>query len=325
MTWFEALTGFPERSGDDVRSKIRLDGTRLTSLVNGREFDAGSFATPTLSDLRRKTKPRAGDRICVSETVGCVRALHADTANANAVFQVASQFNCLEMATPAITPEDGIGIYETDWTQGPACSISAGAGTIYRNYFANVNGHVGQTRDNQIDCLEDVGRHFGRDFWQMENGYCFPTASGLQQIENRLANCSSQELDEIRAKLRVGVQSQTQVTVDHAVHFVSQVFCSALPVAYSNISNSQWDHFPRLVLDATYESTFHVAVQNLEETVCRKLYLTLVGGGVFGNRSDWILSAIARSLELFAWADLDVRIVSHGSSNAEVGRFLRSI
>ena len=109
MTWFEALTGFPERSGDDVRSKIRLDGTRLTSLVNGREFDAGSFATPTLSDLRRKTKPRAGDRICVSETVGCVRALHADTANANAVFQVASQFNCLEMATPAITPEDGIG------------------------------------------------------------------------------------------------------------------------------------------------------------------------------------------------------------------------
>ena len=33
------------------------------------------------------------------------------------VSQVASQFNCLEMATPTNTPEDGIGIYEFDMTQ----------------------------------------------------------------------------------------------------------------------------------------------------------------------------------------------------------------
>lgn len=264
----------------------------------------------------------AGNHIRVSQLVGDVRSLHQDVANANAVFQVASQFNCLEMATPQFVPENGVGIYQNDQTQGPACSISAGAGTIYRNYFADVNGLSGQTRDNQIDCLESIGRHFGGDVWKMENGYCFPTSSGLARIESQLANSSSQELDDIRAKLNVGVQSKTQVTIGDATHLVTQVFCSALPVSYSDISESRWNHFPRLILDPTYEATFHVAVQNLVDTGCRKLYLTMVGGGVFGNKLDWILSSIGRSLELFAWANLDVYMVSYGSSKPELGSFL---
>ena len=37
-----------------------------------------------------------------------MRALHADPANAQALFQVASQFNTLEMTGPSVTPEDGI-------------------------------------------------------------------------------------------------------------------------------------------------------------------------------------------------------------------------
>lgn len=322
MTWFDVLTGFTEQSGDDVRSKLHLDGTRLNSTVNNRSFEMGTFSTPSLSALRRNTVPGDGDHLQAAELVGDVRSLHQDAANANAVFQVASQFNCLEMAAPHVIPEDGVGIYQNDWTQGPACSICAGAGTIYRNYFADVNGVSGQTRDNQIDCLKEIGRHFSGDLWQMENGYCFPTSSGLAQIEQHLANCSQQELDDIRAKLNVGVQSKTQVTIGDATHLVTQVFCSALPISYSDIPASKWDHFPRLILDATYEATFHVAVQNLAETGCQNLYLTLVGGGVFGNKLDWILSSIGRSLELFAWANLNVYIVSYGSSKPEVVKFL---
>ncbi|MEM6472010.1 MAG: hypothetical protein AAF802_20790 [Planctomycetota bacterium] len=322
MTWFEILTGFPERSGDDVRSKLLLDGSKLTSVVNNRTLDAGSFATPMLSDLRLKTRFDTHHRIQVSELVGDVRSLHQDPANADAVFQVASQFNCLEMAAPHVVPEDGVGIYENDRTQGSACSICAGAGTIYRNYFTVVNGRRGQTRNNQIDCLGEVGRHFGGEVWTMVNGYCFPTSSGLAQIENRLASCTSRELDEVRAKVKIGVQSNTEVTISEANQLVTQVFCSALPISYSDIPKSRWNHFPRLILDATYEATFHIAVQNLMRTGCRKLYLTLVGGGVFGNKLDWILSSIGRSLELFAWANLDTYVVSYGSSNPELVRYL---
>ena len=120
----------------------------------------------------------------------------------------------------------------------------------------------------------------------------------------------------------VGVQLKAQVTIGDASHLVTQVFCSALPISYSDLPAPKWDQFPRLILDATYEATFHVAVQNYAATGCRKLYLTLVGGGVFGNKLDWILSAIGRSLEPFAWADLDVFIVSHGSSKRELVDFL---
>lgn len=100
MTWFDVLTGFPERSGDDVRSRLRLDGTQFTSLTNRRTFDAGSFATPSLSQLRQQTSTGTGRQLRVTELVGDVRSLHQDPANDNAVFQVASQFNCLEMAAP---------------------------------------------------------------------------------------------------------------------------------------------------------------------------------------------------------------------------------
>ncbi len=322
MTWFDVLTGFSERSGSDVRSKLRFVGTRLNSTVNNRSFDAGAFSTPSLLALRQKTVSSLGDRLRVVELVADVRSLHQDPVNANAVFQVASQFNCLEMAAPHVVPEDGVGIYQNDWTQGPACSICAGAGTIYRNYFADVNGRTGQTGNTQINCLDDIERHFGGKLWQMVNGYCFPTSPGLAYIESLLANSSPQELDDIRAKLKVGVQSKTQVTIGDATHLVTQVFCSALPVSYSDIPESEWDYFPRLILDATYEALFHVAAQNLADTGCRKLYLTLVGGGVFGNKLDWILSSIGRSLGLFAWANLDVYIVSYGASKPEVVDFL---
>ena len=327
MTWFETLTGFPEASPDQVRAKLRLDGPQITSLVNDRSFNAGEFTTPTLEALRQVVQlPTTENPVRIEELVADVQSLHQDPSNVNAVFQVASQFNCLEMAAPHMVPEDGVGIYQNDWTQGPACCIGAGSGTIFRNYFVEHKGQVGQTAENQIDCLAGVGRHFGNSddkCWTMQNGYCFPNIRGLREIEQQLSKSSEFELDEIRKKLMVGVQSDTEVTLGNSPHRVTQVFCSALPVAYSNIKSKNWDHFPRLILDATYELTFYVALQNFLKTGCPKLYLTMVGGGVFGNKFEWILSAIDRSLERFANSGLDVKIVSYGGSKSEIAQFVR--
>ena len=101
----------------------------------------------------------------------------------NAVFQVASQFNCLEMASPHAVPEAGVGIYQSDPTQGPACCICAGAGTILRNYFVKLNGQLGQSADHQVDCLAAIDQYFDNatnQYWQMQNGYCLPTAAGTR-------------------------------------------------------------------------------------------------------------------------------------------------
>ena len=328
MTWFETLTGFAETSADDVRSKLCLEGTKFTSLLNNRTFDAGEFTTPALSHLRQNTVlPANGiQNLQVGELIADVQSLHQDPANDCAVFQVASQFNCLEMAAPHMTPEDGVGVYQNDRTQGPACCICAGGGTIYRNYFVDHNGKLGQSAESQINCLATVERYFDNEnnkYWLMQNGYCFPSVDGLLEIENQLSQSTESVTDEIRGKLMVGVQSDAEITIGDLNHSVTQVFCSALPVAYSNIPSKNWNHFPRLILDATYELTFLVALQNLNRTGCNKLYLTLVGGGVFGNKLEWILSSISRSLRMFSGVPLDVKIVSYGTSKPEVAKLAK--
>ena len=69
--------------------------------------------------------------------------MHQDPQYAGALFQVASQFNLLEMTSPDVTPEDGVTRYAYDRTQGPACAIAAGAATLYRNYFVPNGGSEG--------------------------------------------------------------------------------------------------------------------------------------------------------------------------------------
>ena len=242
-----------------------------------------------------------------------MQKLHADEANANALFQVASQFNLLAMTSESVTPERGVGIYEYDRTQGPACAISCGAGTIYRNYFAPVGDAIGQSATQQIDCSADLGKLFGNHkgrLWNMQNGYLFPTQQGLIDITARLQSAGESECHRYRESLRIGLQWNTAVTLPSANHCVSQAYCSALPVAYGRQPTDQWADFARLILEATYEATICAAIINNSN----KLFLTMVGGGVFGNREEWITDSIYRAAVKYRDHDLSVAIVSYGSS-----------
>lgn len=328
MTWFEELTGFPETSADDARANLVLDGGTLTSRVNGRSFLCGRLETPSLGELRERgarIAPASG-RLSVRELIADVGELHADPSNAGALFQVASQFNLLEMAGPDATPERGVGIYERDRTQGPACAVAAGAGTICRNYFAPVRGRVGQTSDNQIDCLADLGDALGNSgdrLWTMRNGYALATRDGLSEISRALAAMAPEERERLKGLLRIGVQWNTQVTIRGGRHTVTQAYCSALPVGYGVHPADLWEPFARLVLEATYEATMCAAALNASETGNNSVFLTLVGGGVFANRSEWITVSCERALRFCEGRDLDVAIVSYRSSNPDVARLVK--
>ena len=234
--WFEELTGFCEESPPQVRENITVDGASMKSRVNGKTFTCGTLETTSLGDLRERVKVSglSKEKTVVREVVANVQALHADAANVGALFQVASQFNLLEMVSPNIEPERGVGIYEHDRTQGPACAIAAGAGTIYRNYFHKVQGQVGQSSENQIDCLADLGVALGNSdghLWEMRNGYALAKHEGLVEISNRLLVLNEADRDLLRQLMRIGIQWDTQVTLYGAAHTVTQAYCSALPVA----------------------------------------------------------------------------------------------
>jgi hypothetical protein len=320
--WFKSLVGFRELDGDQVRSNLSVDDGTMISSVNGRQMSCGTLETPSLKELRSRVQSiPAANGIRLSEVIADVQRLHVEPENAGALFQVASQFNLLEMVSPSVTPEDGVDIYEGDQTQGPACAIACGAGTIYRNYFVPVNDQVGQTADNQIDCFYDLGVMLGNSddkLWKMQNGYALPSASGLKAISQRLSDATESERDELRQALRIGLHWDPEVTIGGQSHLVSQAYCSALPVAYTSHPDTLWAGFAQLVLEASYEATMCAAVLNAERTGSNKVYLTLLGGGAFGNRDEWIISAIRRAVNLVAKFELDVFIVSYGYSKRDV-------
>lgn len=317
MSWFENLTGCVGESPESVREHLFIEGQRLHSRLNGKSWLCGELETPTLAQLRQRVRHIKRDLapISVRNVVGNVQHLHLNRANENAVFQVASQFNLLEMTSPRVTPECGVGIYEHDFTQGPACAIAAGAGTIYRNYFVDINGRIGQTADNQIDCLSGIAKLFDNSkqrLWKMVNGYALPSAEGLEEINRKLKGMDEAALDDVRQALQIGLHWDTQVTLGDASHTVSQAYCSAMPVAYTPHTKELWAPLAKLVLEAAYEATICAAILNVDRNRNNRLFLTRLGGGAFGNSPDWITDAISRSLELYSDSGLDVAIVSYG-------------
>ncbi|MBI1494066.1 hypothetical protein [Halocynthiibacter styelae] len=323
MSWFEDLAGVSEGDEGAVRAAFDVEGHTLVSQTTGRRMQAGQLTVPSLNELRQSPPPSRGkNKLC--EMVADVTALHVDPENAGAVFQVASQFNLLEMIGPSVSPADGITGYEYDRTQGPACAIACGAGTIWRNYFTTLSGDLGQCR-KQIDSLADMGRALGNEsgaIWRMQNGYVLPGEKALAQLRGRILRMNEAGRDEIRSLLRIGLQQNTEVTVAGGGSLVSQVYASALPVAYSNLPEWDWEPFARLVLEAAYEATLRIAAQNASEGTSDKLFLTLLGGGAFGNRTEWITDAIDYALRRVNDAGLDVTIVSYGQSQPALARLL---
>lgn len=324
MDWFERITGFKESGYDETRERLSIVDGRLHSSSSSRTWGIGVLETPSLAELRQRAAGLRHDQGAtrVSIVRGDARRMHSEPSNAGALFQVASQFNLLEMVSDGVTPEQGVTRYQWDGTQGPACAIAAGAGTIYRNYFASVDGQPGQREDRQIDCLQDIGQALGNDqgrLWRMRNGYCLTTEAGLAKVDEQLAAMDEARLDDLRGRLRIGVHWDVEVTDEGAGHRVSQAYCSALPVSYNRIRKSeQWTRFASMVLEAAYEATLLVALLNKRDYGSRLVYLTLLGGGAFGNDWLWISGALRRAVFSVQGAGLDVRIVSYSTPSQDL-------
>lgn len=324
--WFEALFGFVETSPQEVRRQLRYEGTQLRSLANGAVFEAGRLETPSLAELRQEAA-RVGTpgETSVEEWVIDAEALHRDARAAGSLVQVASQFNLLEMVAPEVTPEQGVTGYVYDYTQGPACALAAAAGTVYRAHLVELEGQRGQSADRQIDSLAGVEAALRVDeasLWAMRNGYALPSREQLGVVTRRIEEASEAERDTVRAALRVGLQWDTQVTLPGVEQVLTQAYCSALPVSYSEHGSEAWAPFGRLILEGAYEATLAAAVVNAARSGSRRVFLTLLGGGAFGNPTPWIVDAIARATHLHRNAGLEVVIASFRAPNPDVESLL---
>lgn len=320
--WFEDITGFRERPYAETQAALSVADGELVSTHSPRRCAVGRLETPSLADLRqRSASDLPAGELRVSVVNADARNLHCDPANRGALFQVASQFNLLEMTGPDITPEHGVTRYRHDPTQGPACAMAAGAATIYRNYLAPCRGGTGQLAGRQIDCLGDIGEALGNEgerLWRMRNGYALFSQEGLSTVDARIAALDEPQRVALRERLRIGLHWGVEVTDRMAPpgHVVSQAFCSALPVAYHTWESDAWARIATLVLEASYEATLLAAALLAAESGRGRVFLTRVGGGAFGNDAAWIDAALARALKAVRDRPIDVVLVTRGGGLA---------
>jgi hypothetical protein len=210
------------------------------------------------------------------------------------LFQVASQFNCLEATGPHVVD---VTEYFHDPTQGPRASISAFPGTLLRHYAAPGAGgrFVQQSGGPQIDLLADV---FASGKSPVRDGYLFDHG-GMGAAT--LAAALEAGFD----RIRLGVHDDVQVVLgynwDGAVQDserrrVAQVFTSTVAGGWYGGENELGPAFQatcRQTLRAAYLGTLLAAVALGRSPAV----LTLIGGGVFGNPAGLIWEAVLAAFD----------------------------
>ncbi|VWX63375.1 conserved hypothetical protein [Burkholderiales bacterium 8X] len=337
--WFQKLTGFTEfsavgRSDPEAYRKTQQLLARtphtVASLVNACEYRCGPLTTPSLAKLRKRASqlPASPSRTSFKVLQADVRVLLNAPESAGSLFQVASQFNLLEMVSHHVTPEHGVTEYRKDMTQGPICAIATGAATLFRNYLVPMaGGQFGQTADRQINTFADLDARLhqaldlpgGRRLWSVKNGWLMTDSlSALNQASTKeklgALLGDPNQVDSLAQSLRIGLHAGVEVTTSPTRHLVSLALCSAIPInAQSRELEKPLAPLARLVLRALYEAT-------LLESACRaalqhagsnRVYLTMVGGGAFGNDEAWILEAIRAALKVVEYRGLEVILVSY--------------
>lgn len=316
MDWFEGITGFAEGAYAETHARLTTEGDRLVNVKTGRCYGMGHLEVIALATLRDRVGPlpTTATPAVLGTLRGDIRQLHRAPEQRGALIQVASQFNLLEMIGPRVSPEAGVTGYAHDWTQGPACAMAAGAGTIYRNYRVPLPGGVGQTAERQINTLADLGAALGHaeaPLWEYRNGYVLCSCDGLARIGSRLAAADATERERLRGLLRIGLHWEVEVTDAETAPGprVTQAYCSAMPVAYGDPPASAWEPIARLVLEAAYEATLLAGILNARRGLSNRVLLTRLGGGAFGNDPTWIDDAINRALAKVGGGRLEILAV----------------
>jgi hypothetical protein len=318
MNWFEGITGFAEGSYAETRARLRTEGDQLVNIKTGRRYGMGQLEVIALATLRDRVGPlpTASTPAVLGTLRGDIRQLHRAPEQRGALIQVASQFNLLEMVSPHVNPEAGVTGYAHDLTQGPACAMAAGAGTIYRHYLVPLPGGAGQTAERQLNTLADLGAALGHGeapLWEYRNGYALCTHAGLARIRSHLAAADAAEGERLRGLLRIGLHWDVEVIDAETAPgpCVTQAYCSAMPVAYGDPPASAWEPIARLVLEAAYEATLLAGILNARRGRSNRVLLTRLGGGAFGNDPTWIDAAIDCALARVGGCGLVILAVQH--------------
>jgi len=311
MPWFLGLQE-EQLSADGVRQRIfDADSSTLLNESTSQRWPCGRFSLESVSDLARalseasqtsmseaRVPLKVKDGIDIGDFQATLRTEDC------AMVQIASNFNCVEVPSRSVLPDHGglVRGYATDRTQGPAASFGVPAASLLRAHYPfhhadMAPGQWGQTEAKQIELLADVREYFGT---------CVNGKVTLEGAERRVVGA---EVDVVASEIKVGIHADAEVVFGRSkTRGALNVLPEPRAVVDQVLSASvNWhspgcqpadglDNLTRCALRAAYQGAYLAAIRRGR----KNLYLTLIGGGVFGNPEAMILEELAAAHQRWA-------------------------
>jgi hypothetical protein len=320
-TWFEVVTGMKEEDWTEKitdetfrQEHFKVHDNNMISIINSKtkkEWNAGELFYESIGKLS-SFKPNDMELPLpiflptiklLSGSGADIKRIMAqdirDLENGTHMFQAASQFDGLESYTDTQPTSRSTFFreYINDGTQGPFVSLMAPAAAITRRDYVLGKSQI---PNNLVNYLDELSSYF-----TVENGYI---------VGNDKSKSLTDNYDELLQKVKVmynknasvyfDIRNGQPLNVDTGGTFsildkpiqVHQVFTAAMNIGqgksgYLNRTKDTKDNLLvklKFLLEAAYTSTYLAA----HKCGARFLWLTLVGGGVFGNFIDLIVEAI---------------------------------
>lgn len=331
MEWF---VGVNERELIQQREAVFKDGCFVNAKTRV-QWPAGQFDWPSLQELHEKVAGKVAPesagrtspvlRVVDNCDIGELQATL--TTEDQAMVQIASNFNCLEVPRRECLPDYGqlVQRYCIDSTQGHAASFGVPAASLLRTHYAFQDPSKspeewGQTEQRQVELLGDVAQYFGK---------CVNGKATLAGDEQEL---SPSQVDEVAEQIKVGIHRDAQVIFgrgeswDHPVKLLQEPYPLVDQVLSASINwrdpgvrppDDKLLSLTPTALRAAYQGAYLAAIERGRHL----LLLTLIGGGVFDNPQDMILEELAAAHARFAThpaSELrEVRLCLYPSGTAE--------
>lgn len=292
----------------------------IKNLATGEKTCAGKFEMLSIGEMEDKINkmseaafPGGGTFNAISINAEYGSATHEQRKNievgnmqslkenVDAAFAVASNFNALETLSPNDeVSEKFIGAYLCDETQGPFSVLSAMPGVIWRTYgiFHDENENPEnwrQTNEKQINFLEDLGI-------ETKNGYI---VENIDSLYKKIV-----EDPEAYKKYKIGYHSRLQVCGGYCknkykqelikdAQYVDQMFSAAFCFLHFLGRIKDYNAFGKDVLSKVEKIAkklieFCIKAQLMAAFVKgkKKVVITLIGLGAFGNKAEWFVEIL---------------------------------
>lgn len=278
--WFEKLIGFPETEFNYTSDKIPKKFHDLMGIfeqVNIAQLkEQIDFTKPNTNNIHDPVKLNVyyRDTYDAHTELFDTSALQYN-AKPGTLFQVASNFNCLENARKKTNVFNGyfITCQMIDTTQGPSASAGAAFGAILR---------LIKHKESPINLLTDTPI-------KQNNGK-------VEYNNERNLDISTINPEHIRVGLHRNVtacflRDGTNFAFNEKGPKINQVFTSTC-ICDNNTPNS----LSRILLESAYEATYLCAII----TKAPEVVLTMIGGGVFNNNHGVIIDALMQAHNKYA-------------------------